>query len=92
MVMSERSRSVLYRELSDLVDDEEAVGEMLASMPRDVDELATKDFVRAEIAGVRTEIAEVRAEIHAATNRIIVWNIGWTFTLAGLVLAAVRFA
>lgn len=85
MVMSERSRSMLYRGLSDLVDDEEAVGEMLASMPRDVDELATKDFVRAEIA-------DVRAEIHAATNRIIIWNIGWTLTLAGLILAAVRFA
>lgn len=51
---------------------------MLGSMPRDVDELATKDFVR--------------AEIHQATNKIIIWNIGWTLTLAGLILAAVRFA
>lgn len=85
MALSERSRSVLYRGLGDLLDDEEAVGEMLASLPPDAKELATKDFVRAEIAGVRSEIDR-------ATNRIIFWNIGWTLTLAGLILAAVRFA
>ncbi len=85
MSMPERSRSVIYRGLGDLLDDEEAVGDMLASIPHDVDELATKDFVRAEIA-------EVRTEIHRATNRIIGWNIGWTLTLATLILAAVRFA
>jgi hypothetical protein len=76
MSMTERSRAALFRGLSGLID-EEAVGEMLASIPPDTEVLATKDFVR--------------AEIQAATTRIIVWNIGWTLTLAGLILAAVRF-
>lgn len=69
MAMTERSRSVLFRGLSDAIDDEEAVGEMLAHFPaREIDEPATKgnleateERLRAEIAGVRTEIAVLRA-------------------------------
>lgn len=91
MPMTARSRAALFRGLSDVVEDEEAVGELLGSIPHDAADLATKDVVRAEIAEVRTEIAEVRTEIQAATTRIIVWNIGFSTTLAGLILAAVRF-
>ena len=84
MPMTERSRAVLFRGLSAVVHDEEAVGQLLASIPHDPDELATKDFVRAEIASVHTAIEK-------GINRAIVWNVGYSTTLAGLILAAVRF-
>lgn len=76
MAVSERSRAVLFRRLSETVEDEDAVGELLASIPPNPDEIATKDVVRAELS--------------AATTKIIVWNIGWSLTLAGLILAAVK--
>ncbi len=79
MALTERSRSAVYRGLSGIIDDEEAVGEMLSYFPaRDVDEPAREDFVRAEIAGVRSEIADVRSEIAdvraeiAATERRLI--------------------
>ena len=57
---------------------------MLTNFPsRDIDDIATKDFVRAEIAGVRTEMASMKAEI-------IRWNIATMLVFAGLVIAAIR--
>ena len=91
MPMTERSRAALFRTLSALTDDEEAVGEMLSQFPaRDADEPATKDFVRAEIADVRAEIADVRTEIHASANRMIIWAVGSNTAMLGLVLALTR--
>lgn len=84
MAMTERSRAALFRGLSEMIEDEEAVGEMLSSIPHDVDELATKELVRAEIA-------DVRADIHAATNRVIMWTVGANTALLGLALTLVRF-
>ncbi|NLV55506.1 MAG: hypothetical protein GXY13_07840, partial [Acidimicrobiales bacterium] len=56
MALSERSRSALCHGLSDVIGDEEAVGEMMSYFPaRDVDEPATRDFVAAQIADVRGE-------------------------------------
>lgn len=64
MAMTEKTRSTLYRGLMDLVHDEEAVGEVLSYFPaRDVEEPVTKDFLRAEFAGLRTEMAEFRTEM-----------------------------
>jgi len=64
MALTERSRSALYRGLSDLLDDEEAVGEMLSNFAaRDVDEPASRDFVDARIANVEARVAEVRGEV-----------------------------
>ncbi len=57
---------------------------MLTNFPtHDIDDIATKDFVRAEIAGVRTEMASMKAEI-------IRWNIATMLVFAGLVIAAIR--
>ena len=61
-------------------------------------ELATKDFVRAEIAEVRaeiaevrTEIAEVRTEIAEVKNSLIKWIIGVGIS-ASVVCIASNFA
>lgn len=78
MSLSERSRAVLYRRLTTIVEDEEAVGEMLSSVATR-DDLATKDFVRAEIGGLR-------AELHAEINRMIMWSVGVNSGVLALVL------
>ncbi len=63
MAISEKSRSALYQGLVPIAG-EEAVGEMLSYFPaRDVEEPVTKEFLNAEIAGIRTEIAELRTEV-----------------------------
>ena len=50
MSLSERSRAVLYRRLVTVIEDEEAVGEMLSNFPAtEAEQPATEDFVRAEI-------------------------------------------
>ena len=83
MALTEKSRATLFQGLSRIID-EEAVEEMLTNLPtHDIDDIATKDFVRAEIAGVRTEMASMKAEI-------IRWNIATMLVFAGLVIAAIR--
>ncbi len=75
MALTERSRSSLYQALTAVVDDEQAVQEMLSYFPaRDVEEPATKEFVRAEIA-------ELRADMHKQTVASIGVMIGWTSIL-----------
>ena len=68
MALSERSRSVLYQGLITIVDDEQAVQEMMSYFPaRDVEEPVTKDFLRAELnelrAEMRTEMGDLRTEM-----------------------------
>ena len=64
MALTERSRSALYQGLTDLIEDEVAVGELLSYFPaRDVEEPATKEFVAAQMAGVHREFAELRGEM-----------------------------
>ena len=64
MSLTERSRSVLYRRLNDIIGDEEAVGEMLSNFPApEIAPPASELFVATQIADVRTEIADVRTEI-----------------------------
>jgi len=63
MALTERSRSALYQGLTDLIEDEVAVGELLSYFPaRDVEEPATKEFVAVQVAGVHRELAELRGE------------------------------
>ena len=64
MGLAERSRAVLHTKLTEVVGDEEAVGDMLSQFPaNDLERPATKDFVRAENFGLRAEIAEVRTDM-----------------------------
>jgi len=70
MPMTERSRHKLYETFTALIDDEDAVQEMLSYFPaRDVEEPVTKDFLRAElqteIGAVRLEVGDLRAELQA---------------------------
>ena len=70
MSLSERSRSTLYQGLTSLIPDEEAIGEMLSHFPaRDLDEPATKDHLRAEVAVLDARMADgfgaVRLEMAA---------------------------
>lgn len=65
MALTERSRAALYRGLSDMLDDEEAVGQVLSYFPtRDADEPASRDFVDARVASVeaRVDILEARVD------------------------------
>ena len=63
MALTERSRSALYRGLTDLIEDEVAVGELLSYFPaRDAEEPATKEFVAARTSEVRAEFAVLRAD------------------------------
>ena len=76
MALTEKSRATLFQGLSRIID-EEAVEEMLTNFPtHDIDDIATKDFVRAEIATAKTDI--------------IRWNIATMLVFAGLVIAAIR--
>jgi hypothetical protein len=59
MALTQKSRSDAYEGLRSIMN-EQSAEELLAHFPsRDLDEPVTREFVHAEIAGVRTEIAEV---------------------------------
>jgi hypothetical protein len=99
VAMTERSRSALYRGLSDLIEDEEAVGEMLSYFPaRDADEPASKDFIDARLSQMdaRLSAMETRlmAEIHAQSaafnaqmRTMVQWTLAAMVGLIGLVVA-----
>ncbi|WDL69217.1 hypothetical protein IP364_04640 [Helicobacter winghamensis] len=64
-------------------------------------ELATKDFVRAEIAGVRQEIAEVKQELKEDILRLearmelgfanqLKWLVGFQIATVGLAVAIIK--
>lgn len=68
MSLTERSRHKLFETFTALVDDEQAVEEMLSYFPaRDVEEPVTKDFLRAEL---QTEIGALRAELHSEIGSV----------------------
>jgi hypothetical protein len=97
MALTERSRSAIYHGLSGVIRNEEAVGEMLSYFPaRDVEEPATKEFVRAELALLRADLTGpvegLRAEMQAESKRIIVWTVAANTTLLGLVLTLTGLA
>lgn len=100
MALTQRSRTALYQGLTQLIQDDQAVEEMLSYFPsRDVEEPVTKEFVRAEIADVRAEMAEMRAdlqtelhdlraEMHAGFRRMTVAVYSSMIATAGVVIAA----
>ncbi len=62
MSLTERSRVALYQGLITVIDDEQAVEEMMSYFPaRDVEEPVTKEFLRAELGDVRVEMAGLGA-------------------------------
>lgn len=64
MSLSERSRSTLYHGLSAVIDDEEAVGEMLSHFPtHDLDQPVTRDHLRAELAVLDQRVTCQKAEM-----------------------------
>jgi len=79
MALTERSRHRLYEALGPIIDDEQAVQEMLSYFPaRDVEEPVTKDFLRAELNAqigalrgeMHTEVGTLRAEMHAMDSAL----------------------
>ena len=100
MPLTERSRHKLYETFTALIDDEEAVQEMLSDFPaRDVEEPVTQDFLRAELqteigalrAELHSEIGGLRAEMHQSARATQTWIISTGLSLAGLILAVARF-
>jgi len=76
VALSEKHRSSIYQRLAPMLGEEEAEA-LLSQFPaRELDEPVTKDFVRAEIAGVRGEIAELRTELHDRLRQQTVWMTG----------------
>lgn len=65
MALSHKHRTAIYQKLSPILGDEEADA-LLSQFPaRDLDEPVTREFVRAEIAGVRAELAGFKTEVAA---------------------------
>ena len=70
MALTERSRATLFRGLSEVLDDEEAVGELLSYFPaRDADEPASRDFVDARISAVEARFAAIDARFDSVDAR-----------------------
>lgn len=93
MSLSERSRSAIYQGLSVIVDDPQAVEELLSYFPaRDVDEAVTREYLRAELGLLRLEMAEMRTELrtelHQELRRMQAWMIGTAVTMCGILIAA----
>lgn len=94
----------LYRALRSLdVPDETAAAaaEVAVAAPANLSHLATRDELRAEVAGLRsdlrtevagvhTEIAKVRTEIAQTSQRQTLWLMGTIIAAAGLVIAVLR--
>ena len=66
MSLTERSRVALYQGLITVIDDEQAVEEMMSYFPaRDVEEPVTKEFLRAELADLRGGMAALGADLRS---------------------------
>lgn len=79
MALSQRHRSTIYTRLEPILGEEETEA-MLAQFPtRDLDQPVSKEFVRAEIEGLR-------ADLHDQLRSMTVWFTG--ALMAGLGLAA----
>ncbi len=107
MALSERSRSTIYQTFTTLIDDEEAVEEMLSYFPaRDVEEPVTKELLRAEMAALRSELRgemsslrvemaemelRLKVELRDAMRQQTQWMIGVMITLVALMVSIQAF-
>jgi hypothetical protein len=83
MTLSQKHRSTIYQRLEPILGEEEAEA-LLAQFPgSDLDELATKELVRAEISDLRTEM-------HQLFNRMFVGLTGVMVGIAGVAIAIAR--
>lgn len=97
MAVDEAARLRLYQKARDTWGDDEA-GTLMDSLPRDPDNLATKDDLANGLsileANLRGEIADVRGEVKGSQAEIIrtlmFTIIASNATLVGLVFAAVK--
>ncbi len=72
MAMTERSRSTLYRKLSELLDEEEAVGQMLSYFPtRDADEPATKAHLDALVSQMDARFSQMDVRLAQMEARLL---------------------
>ncbi len=75
---------MLYRRFPAVIEDEEAVGEMLTQLTAvEAEQVATKDFVRAEIG-------DLRAEMYRLHNRLLMWMVTLHLAQLGFVLTFLR--
>ena len=64
MALTQRSRTALFQGLSGVIPDPQAVEELLAHFPsRDLEEPVTKEYLDAQLSGIRVEMAELRGEM-----------------------------
>jgi hypothetical protein len=96
VTLSQKHRSTIYQRLQPILGEEEAEA-LLSEFPaQELDQLATTEFVRAEIAELRAElradIAELRTEMHQLINRMFFTLMGAMVGLAGLVVAMARIS
>ena len=94
MPLSQKHRSTIYQRLEPILGEEEAEA-LLSQFPaHEIDELATKEFIRAEIAEVRTElhteIGALRTDMHQLANRTLVSLSAVTVTAMGLAVTLAR--
>ena len=87
MALSERSRTTIYQQFKPLLG-EKVVGEMLSYFPaRDVEEPATKEFVRAELASLR---ADVLTAMHDEFRKQLQWLVVTLLAIGGMIIGALR--
>ena len=85
MTLSQKHRSTIHQRLEPILGEEEAEA-LLAQFPAsEFDQLATREFIRAEIA-------ELRSEMHQRLNRMFFAIMGAMVGLAGLVVAMARIS
>jgi hypothetical protein len=93
MAMSSKTRATIHQQFEPILG-EEAIEEMLSYFPaRDVEEPATKEFVRAEIAALRTDMVAMDGRlsslIQSTARNQTIWLVSAVMAAAGLIVAAV---
>ena len=72
MMISERSRHVMYTRFGEFLDDEEAVQEMLSVYPAtELDEPASRAFIEAQTTELRIEMAGIRSSMGEMEARLV---------------------
>jgi len=83
IALSQKHGSTIYQRLEPILGADEAEA-LLGQFPdHDLDEVATKEFVRAEIS-------EIRTEMHQLFNRLFVGLTGVMIGIAGFAVAIAR--